>query len=299
MRHTLALLSLGFILNLAACSTSPPAPVIDRLPANAGKSEPSNIKKQSVMVRPLYKAGDWRPDTYTVKKGDNLMKIALQFNQNWRDIVDWNSLVNPNDIKVGQALRVAPLDGAQLSAVPTDRMEIKSLDTRPAPAIPSVKSLPLGNKLAYSDQVWADIQRGDAAPARSLEAPRKPAENTAAAAKFSWPTEGKIISTFDPTRKGIDIAGQLGQPITSAGDGTVLYAKNMRGYGNLVILDHNDGLVTAYAHNKTILVKEGQTVTRGQKIAEMGNSDTDAVKLHFEVRQMGKPVDPVGMLPGR
>jgi lipoprotein NlpD len=79
----------------------------------------------------------------------------------------------------------------------------------------------------------------------------------------------------------------------------VLYAKNMRGYGNLVILDHNDGLVTAYAHNKTILVKEGQTVTRGQKIAEMGNSDTDAVKLHFEVRQMGKPVDPVGMLPGR
>ena len=239
------------------------------------------------------------PGFYTVKKGDNLMKIALQFNQNWRDIVDWNSLANPNDIKVGQALRVAPLDGAQLSAVPTDRMEIKSLDTRPAPAIPSVKSLPLGNKLAYSDQVWADIQRGDAAPARSLEAPRKPAENTAAAAKFSWPTEGKIISTFDPTRKGIDIAGQLGQPITSAGDGTVLYAKNMRGYGNLVILDHNDGLVTAYAHNKTILVKEGQTVTRGQKIAEMGNSDTDAVKLHFEVRQMGKPVDPVGMLPGR
>ncbi|MEY3570471.1 MAG: hypothetical protein RIQ85_591, partial [Pseudomonadota bacterium] len=191
------------------------------------------------------------PGFYTVKKGDNLMKIALQFNQNWRDIVDWNSLANPNDIKVGQALRVAPLDGAQLSAVPTDRMEIKSLDTRPAPAIPSVKSLPLGNKLAYSDQVWADMQRGDAAPARSLEAPRKPAENTAAAAKFSWPTEGKIISTFDPTRKGIDIAGQLGQPITSAGDGTVLYAKNMRGYGNLVILDHNDGLVTAYAHNKT------------------------------------------------
>lgn len=239
------------------------------------------------------------PGFYTVKKGDNLMKIALQFNQNWRDIVDWNSLANPNDIKVGQVLRVAQLDGAQLSAVPTDRMEIKPLDARPVPAIPSVKSLPLGNKLAYSDQVWADMQRGDAAPARSLEAPRKPAENTATATKFSWPTEGKVISTFDPNRKGIDIAGQLGQPITSAGDGTVLYAKNMRGYGNLVILDHNDGLVTAYAHNKTILVKEGQTVTRGQKIAEMGNSDTDAVKLHFEVRQMGKPVDPVGMLPGR
>ena len=111
--------------------------------------------------------------------------------------------------------------------------------------------------------------------------------------------EFKELISIVSTKKGIDIAGQLGQPITSAGDGTVLYAKNMRGYGNLVILDHNDGLVTAYAHNKTILVKEGQTVTRGQKIAEMGNSDTDAVKLHFEVRQMGKPVDPVGMLPGR
>ena len=239
------------------------------------------------------------PGFYTVKKGDNLMKIALQFNQNWRDIVDWNSLANPNDLKVGQVLRVAPLDGAQLSAVPTDRIEIKPVDARPAPAIPSIKSLPLGKKLAYTDQVWADMQRGEASPARSLEAPRKPAENITAAAKFSWPTEGKIISTFDSTRKGIDISGQLGQPIVSAGDGTVLYAKNMRGYGNLVILDHNDGLVTAYAHNKTILVKEGQTVTRGQKIAEMGNSDTDAVKLHFEVRQMGKPVDPVGMLPGR
>jgi lipoprotein NlpD len=239
------------------------------------------------------------PGFYTVKKGDNLMKIALQFNQNWRDIVDWNSLANPNDLKVGQVLRVAPLDGAQLSAVPTDRIEIKPVDARPAPAIPSIKSLPLGKKLAYTDQVWADMQRGEASPARSLEAPRKPAENITAAAKFSWPTEGKIISSFDSTRKGIDISGQLGQPIVSAGDGTVLYAKNMRGYGNLVILDHNDGLVTAYAHNKTILVKEGQTVTRGQKIAEMGNSDTDAVKLHFEVRQMGKPVDPVGMLPGR
>jgi lipoprotein NlpD len=239
------------------------------------------------------------PGFYTVKKGDNLMKIALQFNQNWRDIVDWNSLANPNDLKVGQVLRVAPLDGAQLSAVPTDRIEIKPVDARPAPAIPSIKSLPLGKKLAYTDQVWADMQRGEASPARSLEAPRKPAENITAAAKFSWPTEGKIISTFDSTRKGIDISGQLGQPIVSAGDGTVLYAKNMRGYGNLVILDHNDGLVTAYAHNKTILVKEGQAVTRGQKIAEMGNSDTDAVKLHFEVRQMGKPVDPVVMLPGR
>jgi len=175
-------------------------------------------------------------------------------------------------------------------------MESNPLDARPVPAIPSVKSLPLGNKFAYSDQVWADMQRGDAAPARSLEAPRKPVENTAAASKFSWPTEGKVISTFDPTRKGIDIAGQLGQPITSAGDGTVLYAKNMRGYGNLVILDHNDGLVTAYAHNSKLLVKEGDSVRKGQKIAEMGDTDTNSPKLHFELRVNGKPVNPTPYL---
>ena len=117
--------------------------------------------------------------------------------------------------------------------------------------------------------------------------------------RFSWPAEGKIISAFDQTRKGIDIAGEAGQAIVAAGEGTVLYAKNMRGYGNLIIVDHSDGLVSAYAHNKTILVKEGQNVAKGQRIAEMGNSDSDIVKLHFEIRQLGKPVDPVGLLPGR
>lgn len=244
------------------------------------------------------------PGFYTVKKGDNLMKISLQFNQNWRDIVDWNTLSNPNDIKAGQVLRVAPPEGAQLAAVPMDnRLELRPLDTRPttntAPAISGLKALPLGSKVIYTDQAWADMQRGEASPARSLDSPRKLSDGSAGSAKFSWPTEGKVISTFDSTRKGIDIAGQLGQPIMSAGDGTVLYAKNMRGYGNLVILDHNDGLVSTYAHNKNILVKEGQTVTKGQKIAEMGNSDSDSVKLHFEIRQLGKPVDPMGMLPGR
>ncbi|MFN5447611.1 MAG: peptidoglycan DD-metalloendopeptidase family protein [bacterium] len=244
------------------------------------------------------------PGFYTVKKGDNLMKISLQFNQNWRDIVDWNTLSNPNDIKVGQVLRIVPPEGAQLAAVPMDnRLELRPLDTRPAAnavsAISSVKTLPSGSKVMYTDQAWADMQRGEASPARSLDSPRKLSDSSVGSAKFSWPTEGKVVSTFDSTRKGIDIAGQLGQPIISAGDGTVLYAKNMRGYGNLVILDHNDGLVSAYAHNKNILVKEGQTVTRGQKIAEMGNSDSDSVKLHFEIRQLGKPVDPMGMLPGR
>ncbi len=295
MTHSLGKIFIGIVIMLIAGCTEmgANAPIDDRTelrtkPPQSSKSpEPQTVDAAGF---------------YTVKKGDNLMKIALQSNQNWRDIVEWNTLSNPNDIKVGQVLRIAPPEGAQTAAVPMDnRLELRPVDPRSiaAQAITSVKSLPLGSKVVFSDQAWADMQRGDATPARSLEVARKPADNLVGITKFNWPTEGKVISTFDPTRKGIDIAGQLGQPILSVGDGTVLYAKNMRGYGNLVILDHNDGLVSAYAHNKNILVKEGQTVTKGQKIAEMGNTDSDAVKLHFEIRQLGKPVDPLGMLPGR
>lgn len=295
MTHQQEKFFIGIVIMLVAGCTEmgANAPIDDRTELRDRAAQ----KAKAPEPQPVDAAG-----FYTVKKGDNLMKIALQFNQNWRDIVEWNTLSNPNDIKVGQVLRIAQPEGAQLAAVPMDnRLELRPLDPRStaAQAAASVKSLPLGSKIIYSDQAWADMQRGDVAPARSLEAARKPADNPVGIAKFNWPTEGRVISTFDPTRKGIDIAGQLGQPILSAGDGTVLYAKNMRGYGNLVILDHNDGLVSAYAHNKNILVKEGQAVTKGQKIAEMGNTDSDTVKLHFEIRQLGKPVDPIGMLPGR
>jgi lipoprotein NlpD len=106
-----------------------------------------------------------------------------------------------------------------------------------------------------------------------------------------------VIANFDSSSKGIDIAGKAGQPVVAAGDGKVLYAKNMRGYGNLIIIEHSGSMVTAYAHNKTILVREGQTVTQRQQIAEMGDSDADTVKLRFQVRLMGKPVDPAKELP--
>ena len=114
-----------------------------------------------------------------------------------------------------------------------------------------------------------------------------------------WPAEGAILYPFSASRKGIAIAGDMGQPVVAAGSGTVLYASSVRGYGNLVIVKHSNTLLSAYAHNKTILVKEGQNVSQGQKIAEMGNTDTDRVKLHFEIRQQGKPVDPTKFLPAR
>jgi lipoprotein NlpD len=108
-----------------------------------------------------------------------------------------------------------------------------------------------------------------------------------------------VIKNFEANKKGIDISGQAGQSVVAVGDGSVLYANNMRGYGNLVIIDHADGIVSAYAHNKSLMVKEGQSVTKGQQIAEMGNTDSDNVKLHFEMRQLGKPVDPASLLPAR
>ncbi len=294
------LISALLLLLLAACAEMPSrAPIDDR----TASRNPQKSKEQKDASAQAAIAPD-APGFYTVKKGDTLRKIAQQFTQTVRDISDWNSLSNPNDIKVGQQLRVAPPEGTQVASVPMDTgLESKPLDGKPAASstpstgMSGLKTGPLGNKIAYTDQAWSDMQRGEPSAARSLDAPKKP--EAAAGGKLIWPTEGRIVSSFDPSRKGIDIAGQAGQPVMAAGDGTVLYAKNMRGYGNLVIVDHGDGLVSAYAHNKTILVKEGQTVARGQRIAEMGDTDADAVKLHFEIRQLGKPVDPVGMLPSR
>jgi lipoprotein NlpD len=118
---------------------------------------------------------------------------------------------------------------------------------------------------------------------------------------WMWPADGKIVATFDEGKnKGIDIAGKLGQQVMAAGAGKVMYAgSGIRGYGNLVIVKHSNSLLSAYAHNKTIVVKEGQNVAKGQVIAEMGDSDADSVKLHFEIRQQGKPVDPSRFLPSR
>lgn len=120
-------------------------------------------------------------------------------------------------------------------------------------------------------------------------------------ARRGWPASGALLAGFDEVRnKGYDIAGKAGDPVLAAADGRVVYAgAGLRGYGNLIILKHNNTFLTAYAHNQALLVKEDQTVRRGQKIAEMGNTDADRVKLHFEIRRQGKPVDPARYLAAR
>ena len=136
-------------------------------------------------------------------------------------------------------------------------------------------------------------------PAAAASAPAPAAASNLS--DFIWPANGRVIAGFDEAKnKGIDIAGQAGDPIVAAADGQVVYAgSGLRGYGNLIILKHNNTYLTAYAHNRTLLVKEDQRVSKGQKIAEMGNTDADQVKLHFEVRRQGKPVDPAKYLAAR
>lgn len=297
---------------LAACSTTRhSAPVVDM---TTGVKAAETSRTSAGSAKPADSRG-----YYTVKKGDTLLHIALEVGQNYRDLVAWNNLANPNDIKVDQVLRVLPPEGgAQTGSVAvTSGVEVRPLSA-PAASAPGAanKTAPRGDKRAYSESALADLQKQDvtvaSAPATSAktEPPKitdtKPAEKTPEApgdddgVSWIWPADGKVISTFSEGKKGIDIAGKLGQPVLAAGAGKVLYAgSGIRGYGNLVIVKHTNNLLSAYAHNKTIFVKEDQTVNKGQKIAEMGNSDTDAVKLHFEIRQQGKPVDPSKFLPTR
>ncbi|GIZ52598.1 peptidoglycan DD-metalloendopeptidase family protein [Noviherbaspirillum aridicola] len=306
-------------LFIAACTTPrQSAPVVDRpfggrqaeAPRAAAPATPS-ASAPTGPVRQLENRA-----YYTVRKGDTLLQIALDFGQNYRDLVVWNNLANPNDIKVDQVLRVLPPEGApQTGSVATSSgIETRGLNTAPAPAGVPNKTAPRGEKRPYSDAALAELQKPDGAAAPAVppvtrgetRPPEKSAEPPQAIAPddeniaWVWPAEGRIVSTFGDGKRGIDIAGKLGQPVVAAGAGKVLYAgSGIRGYGNLVIVKHSNNLLSAYAHNKTIFVKEDQNVSKGQKIAEMGNSDSEEVKLHFEIRHQGKPVDPTRFLPSR
>ncbi len=266
---------------LLAAGCSPrvlkPAPVEDRGAARSssrvvGAVDPSGIK-------PLPGAENaGKPGYYTVKPGDTVIRIGLDSGQNWRDIVRWNNLENPNRIEVGQVLRVTPPGSDSVQAV-----------THPVAP---------GNATAASAAARpASAVSGSASP--SAPASAEPAGEDELA--FIWPAQGQLIGDFDGVKnKGLDISGKAGDPILASADGRVVYAgAGLRGYGNLIILKHNNTYLTAYAHNQTLLVKEDQSVKKGQKIAEMGNTDADRVKLHFEVRRQGKPVDPAKYLPAK
>ncbi|MBS1170836.1 MAG: peptidase [Burkholderiaceae bacterium] len=319
------ILSLSLVAGLiAGCSTSPrtPAPVVERTVA-APQVAPAGY--------------------YIVQRGDTLNRIAHRHGHRVPELVEWNQLANPNDIKVGQMLRVqrnaAPVAGAPVAARPanaqtdsvsSNRTEVKPLAAATATGSGVNKTGPRGEKQPYSEPAKGAAKKTDAAPAAlsapavaAATSPAKPVPITEASREaevkppvptvadttlgeknedgivWMWPSDGRILATFQGKSKGIDIGGRKGQKVVAAADGKVRYVGALRGYGNLAIVMHNDNLQSVYAHNHKILVKEGQAVTRGQPIAEMGNTDTEVVKLHFEVRRQGKPVDPARYLPVR
>ena len=225
-----------------------------------------------------------KPGYYTVKPGDTLIRIGLDTGQNFRDIVRWNTLENPNLIEVGQVLRVIP-PVSDVAGVVT-----RPVTTGSATTVTAVPVRPASAPASSPVVVATAPVSTPAAPATSA------GEDDIA---WIWPAQGSLIAGFDEAKnKGFDIAGKAGDPVIASADGRVVYSgAGLRGYGNLIILKHNNTFLTAYAHNQTLLVKEDQSVKKGQKIAEMGNSDADRVKLHFEIRRQGKPVDPARYLP--
>ena len=294
-RGALLTLVVGLALVQAGCSTRSVnrAPVEDRnTPVLSAPAPGAEAQPQAAKPLPgIENAG--RPGHYTVKPGDTLIRIGLDSGQNWRDIARWNGLENPNLIEVGQTLRVIPPMGATPAPAPAPAVVV----ARPVASAPVVAA-PVAPAGAASAPASASAATPAVVAAAPVAVPPAAPDDEIA---WMWPARGAVLAAFDEVKnKGLDIAGALGDPVVAAADGRVVYVgAGLRGYGNLIIVKHNATYLTAYAHNQTLLVKEDQTVRRGQKIAEMGSSDADRVKLHFEVRRQGRPVDPARYLPPR
>jgi lipoprotein NlpD len=319
-------LSLGIACVLASCATSRhPAPVEDRAPVSrpaapaASASTPSTAGLPPATTPGAAPGADatskpgvenaGKPGFYTVKPGDTLIRVGLETGQNARDIAKWNNIDNPNSLEVGQVLRVTPpgVDPATTAArgVATARVDVRPLDAKPAPpasgAAAAVPALPSPSPTVAAPTLppvaTAPPAAGATPPVPAASATKDPDDELS----WAWPAAGPVIGTFDEAKsKGLAISGKPGDPVLAAADGRVVYAgSGLRGYGNLVIVKHNNTYLTAYAHNQALLVKEDQVVRRGQKIAEMGSSDADRVQLHFEIRRLGRPIDPARLLPPR
>ena len=290
---TLLTLMVGLAMVLAGCGTKAVnrAPVEDRGTASGVLAAPPVEAAVASQKPPAGIENAGKPGYYTVKPGDTLIRIGLESGQNWKDLARWNGLENPNLIEVGQTLRVTPPNGPAVATAAATTRPVTAASVVPTPVPPAqAASAPAAAASAPAS-----------APAPVTAAPASAAAGPDEDITWLWPARGNVINAFDEVKnKGLDIAGAAGDPVLAAADGRVVYVgASLRGYGNLIILKHNNTYLTAYAHNQVLLVKEDQSVRRGQKIAEMGNSDADRVKLHFEVRRQGKPVDPAKYLPAR
>jgi len=306
-RQSWMVISVLSVCLLAACTSRPrgPIPVEDRVAGQSTSRPVQRVQPQAasdstrasapvatsspVSMGPAMTGSEnaGKPGFYSVRPGDTLTKIALDHGQAWRDIAKWNGLDNPNMIEVHQVLRVAP----PVMELAANRQIKPVMAQNPTPANTATSNTPTPTASSAPAS-----SASNAAPSASA-----PVNVSDDGMIFAWPHPGPVLAGFDEAKnKGLDFAGKAGDPVLAAGDGKVVYAgSGLRGYGNLVILKHNNTYLTAYAHNQTLLVKEDQSVTKGQRIADMGSSDSDRVKLHFEIRKQGKPVDPAKLLPAR
>lgn len=322
---------------VVGCASHTPAPVVNRSPQAATPSTAA-------------KSDDWRPNSYTVKKGDTLYSIGLEHGYDYREIAAANNIYAPYTIKIGQTLNFSTLnkeviatttakpttyeneDGVIISPIDVDTPSIEQTVKPSTSATPSITESvapptltgPKATREPYSLEAFNRVPTPETpqpvvaktqttAPTATVpetkttevntatgeSTPSKTASSVVEGVTWFWPTQGKVSAKFNAaSNKGIDIAGSTGQTIAASADGKVIYTgADLRGYGKLVIVKHNNALLSVYAHNSKINIKEGQIVKAGQKIAEMGNTDSNSVKLHFEIRQKGKSVDPALFLP--
>jgi lipoprotein NlpD len=308
-------------LLIGGCATTQePAPVVDRT-----AEEPQKAPGEAGAIAETIAQ---RPKVYVVQKGDTLYAIALSNGISQKDLAEWNNIQDPRAIHIGQQLYLSPpaeLTQPSLFSLPEPAPLPKVIatpgtlppsETKPLVNTDKLKNQPKAFKLPYSEQAVAQLKglgdapaaiipviaKADAMAEKKAEislAPSMPeTARTDDGVEWIWPAKGKVLEGFSESTKGIDIAGKPGQSVTASAAGKVVYSgAGLRGYGKLIIIKHNNTYLSAYAHNSKLLVKEGQTVAKGQKIAEMGNTDASLVKLHFEIRKNGKPVDPLKHLP--
>lgn len=320
---------------IPAAVTPAAAPVTQASTASPAATPPPAVTEKPVPVasapvtRPLeqptirpYREGDWRPEYYVVQKGDTLYSIALEFGQDYRDLAAWNNLADAAYIQIGQHLRLFAPGGASeaFTPEPVELPPASLSGQQQAAAPPKVVPMfvePKARKLAYSKQALAELMnrpvaaKPAAVPVATVPPQAKPQPKSVQAGisalpderlAWEWPTSGRISYAFGQgsNQKGVGIDGKLGQPVVASAPGKVVYSgSGLRGYGKLIIVKHNATYLSVYAHNSQLLVKEGQSVAQGQKIAEVGDSDSDRIGLHFEIRRLGKPIDPLTFLPER
>ena len=274
----------------AGCSTGTGAPVFDR----------TREARPAPAPRTPQRPGDTRPEHYVVAKGDTLYSIALDNGLDYRELAQWNGISDPGVIRIGQQLRLRPPEAAAAPFRAAPGVEGRPLGESPPPAAGgAAKTQPRAVRAPYSDATYNQLANPKPDAAAKPDARIAVGED---GLQWAWPVSGKVVNTFNGTSvKGIGIAGKLGQPVVASAPGRIIFSGTATGtlgrLGKLIVIKHNETFVSVYAYNRELLVKEGQNVARGQRIAEMGTADADQVKLHFEIRRFGNPVDPIKLLP--